>query len=244
MIDPEGDEGGYRKNDLSRTLLVSLLFHALILPIVLIPTLPKPKLTFGPIYSVELVSFADSAQTAVSSGIPSEFTAPSVAPRMEVFRQRVAQTAIPLKPVEVAKKTPSDIDRAVENLRHRDNTPPSSAPAAAERSTASPSNAPGHAGEGNKMQAYLAHIRARVKGQWAVPAASIPKRDIETIIDVQINRSGAITSISFEKRSGDRYFDESAMKAVRKASPFPPFPEGYTDRVIEVGIVFPSRELH
>ena len=94
------------------------------------------------------------------------------------------------------------------------------------------------------MHAYFAQIRARVKGQWAVPAAIIPKRDIKAIIAVQITRSGAIANISFEKRSGNRYFDESAMKAVRKASPFPPFPEGYPDGVIEVGIVFPSRELH
>ncbi len=94
------------------------------------------------------------------------------------------------------------------------------------------------------MQAYFAQIRARVKAQWAVPAALVPKQGIETIIDVQITRSGAIAALSFEKRSGNRYFDESAMKAVRKASPFPAFPEGYPDGVIEVGIVFPSRELH
>jgi TonB family protein len=63
------------------------------------------------------------------------------------------------------------------------------------------------------------------------------------VIDVTILRSGAVTEVNFEKRSGNRYFDESAMKAIRKASPFPPLPMVIGDTSIQVGIRFHSSEL-
>jgi len=37
--------------------------------------------------------------------------------------------------------------------------------------------------------------------------------------------------------------DDSAMKAVQKSIPFPPFPEGMMDNYIEIGIRFPSSDL-
>jgi TonB family protein len=49
--------------------------------------------------------------------------------------------------------------------------------------------------------------------------------------------------LSFEKHSGNRYFDESAMKAIKKASPFPPFPDSIRDNNIDVGIRFHSMEF-
>jgi TonB family protein len=176
----------------------------------------------------------------------SGFSTGGEAPSREVFRRRSEDLAIPLKPMETQKRTTADLDKALEKLRQRDASPPQPQPtrAALERQPGQAPAASDTAGGRGKMNAYFAQIRARIKGQWAVPAAIIPKQHMEAIIDVQIVRSGAISHISFEKRSGNRYFDESALKAVRKASPFPPFPEGFPDAVIEVGVVFPSRELH
>ena len=63
------------------------------------------------------------------------------------------------------------------------------------------------------------------------------------MIQARILRSGAVSDVSFEKRSGNRFFDDSAMKAVRKASPLPPLPEWIRDSSIEIGIRFHSSDF-
>jgi TonB family protein len=67
--------------------------------------------------------------------------------------------------------------------------------------------------------------------------------NLVAVIDAKILRNGNVDDIGFEKRSGNRYFDESAIKAIRKASPFPPLPEWIKDNYIEVGVRFHSSEL-
>ena len=76
-----------------------------------------------------------------------------------------------------------------------------------------------------------------------MPQSLMPEKDITTIIDVRISRSGALEYVDFEKRSGNRYFDDSALRAVKKSSPFPPLPYWIMDKRIEIGIRFHSAEL-
>ena len=49
--------------------------------------------------------------------------------------------------------------------------------------------------------------------------------------------------MGLEKRSGNRYFDESALRTVKKANPLPPLPEELRESSIEIGIRFHSAEL-
>jgi len=76
-----------------------------------------------------------------------------------------------------------------------------------------------------------------------MPRDILSKENIETVIQARILRNGAISDIIFEKRSGNRYFDDSAMKAIKKASPLPPLPEWIRDNNIEIGIRFHSSEF-
>ncbi|MFH2075814.1 MAG: energy transducer TonB, partial [Pseudomonadota bacterium] len=76
-----------------------------------------------------------------------------------------------------------------------------------------------------------------------LPQGMLSGEVLEAVIDVTILRSGGVTAINFEKRSGNRYFDDSALKAVQKALPFPPLPEWVRDSSIEVGIRFHSKDL-
>jgi len=90
---------------------------------------------------------------------------------------------------------------------------------------------------------YIGVVWSRVKKNWTMPQALMPKENIETIIDVRISRSGALEHMGFEKRSGNRYFDDSTLRAVKKSSPFPPLPSWIMDSRIEIGIRFHSEEL-
>jgi TonB family protein len=71
----------------------------------------------------------------------------------------------------------------------------------------------------------------------------LPKDNIETVVLARILRNGAVTDVTFEKRSGNRYFDDSAIRAIKKASPFPPLPAWIRDNSIEIGIRFHSSEF-
>jgi len=52
-----------------------------------------------------------------------------------------------------------------------------------------------------------------------------------------------VAALRFEKQSGNRYFDESALKAIKKVGKFPPLPESLDKEYIDLGIRFRSSEL-
>jgi TonB family protein len=60
---------------------------------------------------------------------------------------------------------------------------------------------------------------------------------------MKIRRSGEISEVRIEKRSGNRYFDESVLKAIRKAGALPPLPEWFGANSLDVTIRFHSSEL-
>ncbi|WP_367360221.1 cell envelope integrity protein TolA [Syntrophus sp. (in: bacteria)] len=102
----------------------------------------------------------------------------------------------------------------------------------------------GSAAEVNaRMYAYYRAVWARIKKHWTMSPGLLPKQNIVAVIHVRVLRNGSVEGINFEKRSGNAYFDESALRAVRKASPFPPLPAGGSEDYVEIGIRFHSSEL-
>ncbi len=59
---------------------------------------------------------------------------------------------------------------------------------------------------------------------------------LTTDLGLQIHRNGAITKIVIEKPSGNALFDEFAVRAVKKSTPLPPFPEELREDRLEVTI--------
>jgi TolA protein len=56
---------------------------------------------------------------------------------------------------------------------------------------------------------------------------------LEVVVSIRIDKTGEVISQEIEKFSGDVLFDRSALKAINKASPFPPPPEE-----LEIGVRF------
>jgi TonB family protein len=142
----------------------------------------------------------------------------------------------------------SGVEKAVANIRAKVRASKPAGPAVPKGPAGVPVVSPGGrttGGEGKvKMDAYYAVIWSLIRSQWALPGDIVSRGNIEAIVHVRILRSGAVAELSFEKRSGNRYFDESAMKAIQKASPFPPLPQlGVGGESIELGIRFHSSEL-
>ncbi|MBA4421985.1 MAG: hypothetical protein C0390_02645 [Syntrophus sp. (in: bacteria)] len=246
-------QDGFRLNGM---IFISLFFHVVILSLLFFsPSFPSPKRTFGPVYSVSLVSLPRNvlAQKSVSAVDKELLTANR--PETVLKKQLAPSPEVPIRSLETRKKQDPTLDKAMEEIRKKAGaTSTSKLPQAkgvpektekaekAEIATGFASQ-PGTAEMDAQMRAYYAMIWLRIKGKWALPQGILPGDVLETVIDMTILRNGAVVQVNYEKRSGNRYFDESAMKAIQKASPLPPLPAWIGSNSLEVGIRFHSSEL-
>ena len=90
-----------------------------------------------------------------------------------------------------------------------------------------------------KLNDYYSLIWAKIKKEWTLPE-NLPKGkiDLEAIIVVIIEKDGKVQKSWFEKRSGNGLYDQMAMRAIKKAEPFPPIPKEFSDDTFEFGIRF------
>jgi TonB family protein len=91
----------------------------------------------------------------------------------------------------------------------------------------------------SKLNDYYSMIWAKIKKEWILPGG-LPKgkSDLETIIVVVIERDGKVQKSWFEKKSGNALYDQTAMRAIKKAEPLPPIPKEFSDDIFEIGIRF------
>jgi len=90
-----------------------------------------------------------------------------------------------------------------------------------------------------KLSDYYNEIWAKIKKEWTIPEnLSEKKGDWEPIIILTIERDGRVQKSWFEKRSGNNLYDQSAVRAIKKAEPFPPLPKEWGENTLEIGIRF------
>ena len=70
--------------------------------------------------------------------------------------------------------------------------------------------------------AYLDQVVSRIMAVWRLPEKLDGRK---VIIHIHLERSGRVSNLRVEKSSGDKKFDDSAIEAVRTASPFRSVPE-------------------
>jgi len=91
----------------------------------------------------------------------------------------------------------------------------------------------------SKLDEYYTTIWEKIKKEWALPGdLTKGKASLETIIIIVIDRDGKIQKSWFEKKSGNALYDQSTMRAIKKADPLPPIPKEFSDNTFEIGIRF------
>jgi TonB family protein len=236
---PRTLSNGYRGNNgnFHNMIFLSLAIHLVVITVILIsiPTTSR-HLTFGTAYSVQLVGSEVILPTHDSSGLK-DILQSNEAINPIIIKRRI--TSIASTPVKKQEFNKLNIEKAVSAIRQNQQDKPKTSAAASAASPAKMSESEVNA----QTKEYIGVVWSRVKNNWTMPQALLPKENIETIIDVKISRSGALEHMGFEKRSGNRYFDDSTLRAVKKSSPFPPLPYWIMDKSIEIGIRFHSAEL-
>lgn len=230
---------GYRgfNGNFRNMIFLSLIIHLIVISVILMSVSTTTRhLTFGTAYSVQLVGSDAVLPTGNSSGMK------------DMLRQNEATSPIIIKskissiystPVKNQETRKVNIEKAVSAIRKKELTKPKTSASASAAGRPAISNAEIEA----QTNDYKVTVWFRVKQNYYIPPTLMPEKNITTIIDVKISRSGALEYAGFEKRSGNRYFDDSVLRAVKKSAPFPPLPNWVMENSIEIGIRFNSAEL-
>src|SRR5438046_3587862 len=76
----------------------------------------------------------------------------------------------------------------------------------------------------DEAEAYLNKIEFRTMAVWKIPPRS---NGLKVVLRYHLARNGAVSFVRVEKSSGNARFDDSAVQAIRRASPFPPPPKSF-----------------
>lgn len=136
---------------------------------------------------------------------------------------------------EIRKKaTLEEIQKKVARREKAERQPPVAPPKVPVISSSKPSSI-----SESIANQYYSLIWAKIKEAWTIPKNILEERvDLETVIVVIIEKDGRIKKYWFEKKSGNDLFDQTAVRAIKKAEPLPPLPNELGEETLEVGIRF------
>jgi periplasmic protein TonB len=137
----------------------------------------------------------------------------------------------PSKPQPKPKQPEPEPDKNLEDLladfrKEAGVTEPTEAPPAPQDTAAAPSPSPagGSIAVSPEELAWIRKAKAHVRGTWVLPAG-FRTEALRTHVIVELDASGAVMSEPrITKRSGNPWYDEGVVRAIRKASPLPPPP--------------------
>ena len=135
-----------------------------------------------------------------------------------------------------AKPSQSKVSKAIESMRSKVATQEKT------RATAGAGATTGGGGGGgaailSRIDNYKIEAALAVSQNWAYSQQLSGANDqLVTEITFRILPNGEITDIKIVTPSGNRYLDESAVRAIKKTSPLAPHPEGINRPYIEVGL--------
>ncbi len=161
---------------------------------------------------------------------------------------RVKEQAIDKIRKDIDASRSESVESAIDRIRRNvESTRPEGKDEVADagREGGIPGGVPGGMGASSDiMDVYNAEIAYRISRNWAFSKQLADgRRDLEAVILLKILRSGEIQDIRFEKKSGNDYLDESAMRAVEKSRPLPGLPKAYPGPYYTIGFIFDEKGL-
>lgn len=238
-----------------RMLVLSTLLHLIFLSMLSVPIKKSSKrIEFPSIYTVKLVpgvELGTDSKGALTLEPPGKEGKISKNKTSKGVKERVGPTAKELKRERslIAKKmddvrtTEEEIhalESRIRELRRQGLDVPGRS---TERHLSIPGSSISSSSIDPELQVYLSEVWKRLKSAWGLPGGLSLRRDLETVVSVKIRRDGRIIGIDWEKKSGNRLYDESVLRTLRSVDPFPPFPQSIPYESIEIGLRFLPGEL-
>ena len=88
----------------------------------------------------------------------------------------------------------------------------------------------GGTGPGSPLDLYKLMVRDTIRQNWSYPVSHAGlegKKDIEAIVELDVNADGTVLGYRFKEKSSDPLFDQSVLKAIERTESVPPIPEWY-----------------
>ncbi len=105
-------------------------------------------------------------------------------------------------------------------------------------STGSGSPDGGGQGADIRFRPYYDRIWSKIRSSWILPEGVATGEKLLAVIGIRIASDGNIEEYWVEKRSGNDYYDQSAIRAIRKSRRLPALPEDLGNEPLEVGVNF------
>lgn len=94
--------------------------------------------------------------------------------------------------------------------------------------------------KGIEFARYINEIQQRIRSSWTWVGR---RTDLEVIVRLSIRENGEITGLRLTSSSGDPSYDDSVMRAIKKANPLPPPPESYRAEFADVDVRFTAKDM-
>lgn len=164
-------------------------------------------------------------------------------------REKVVKNALARVEKRVEESRPDPIQEALNRIKESVEKGERKKPAAAPATGTGGQGAQPVQGNGkltfDLLDIYQAEIPYHIQKNWAFSEQlARGQSDLLAVLVIKILRNGDIVDIWFEQRSGNRFLDESAYKAIQKSTPLPPLPKGITRPFIQVGLRFTPSGLN
>ncbi len=237
---------------MNKGFVFSALFHVSTFVVVAFaPASRGPRWSAPDAIAVELVaSVAPTPATAAAPAVQAPVAEPEPVkepPKEVVEPKRVEKQA----PREIKKNAPRRRDEPTleERIKRRlagseteTTTPEPSAaspkPSAPSAGSAGVSSTEVHAAD-FPYAWYLNTLRTRITDSWDPPGESLlAGRGNKVLVVLRVHRDGSVSDIRVEGASGTPGLDASARRAVERALPFPPLPDGYEGSSLDVAVRF------
>jgi TonB family protein len=153
-----------------------------------------------------------------------------VSDRVAKLREKLAESRAESRPP--AGRSEGDVQSAINSIRQR----------VAVTGGGGGSGAVGVRGGGNVLQevrlrAYYNQLWEHVNQYWTIPP-SLQGKDLTAIISAVVDRQGRVLKSWVEEASGTAAFDQSALRALERATPLPAMPDSVTGDTLEIGFRF------
>ncbi|WP_447974063.1 TonB family protein [Nitrospira sp. Kam-Ns4a] len=94
------------------------------------------------------------------------------------------------------------------------------------------------AGTNSALSQYLALIQNKISALWTAPPVNLSGKPLQVVIRFRLHRTGSVTAVEIERTSGNGYYDDAGLRAIKAALPLPPFPSSLTEPYLDAHFSF------